>query len=289
MICNMCPRRCGAKRESSPGFCRSPYAFKIARAALHFWEEPCISGKRGSGAVFFSGCALRCAFCQNSEISLQNKGVEVSEEKLISIFERLISQGAQNINLVNPTHYALQLKELFSKWKCPVPVIYNSGGYDSVETLKELDGLIDIYLPDFKYTRSEKAARYSLAPDYPQTARAAIAQMLRQQEKCVFEGGMMKKGVIIRHLILPENVNTACEVIDICRHDFSGAYLSLMAQYIPCGELSKLPELSRRITRREYQKAVRHALECGVENMFVQELSSAKESYIPPFDFTGVM
>lgn len=289
MICNMCPRRCGAKRESSLGFCRSPYAFKIARAALHFWEEPCISGKRGSGAVFFSGCALRCAFCQNSEISLQNKGVEVSEEKLISIFERLISQGAQNINLVNPTHYALQLKELFSKWKCPVPVIYNSGGYDSVETLKELDGLIDIYLPDFKYTRSEKAARYSLAPDYPQTARAAIAQMLRQQEKCVFEDGMMKKGVIIRHLILPENVNTACEVIDVCRRDFSGAYLSLMAQYTPCGELSKLPELSRRITRREYQKAVRHALECGVENMFVQELSSAKESYIPPFDFPGVM
>lgn len=289
MICNMCPRKCGAKRESSLGFCRSPYDFKIARAALHFWEEPCISGKRGSGAVFFSGCALRCAFCQNSEISLQNKGVEVSEKKLISIFERLISQGAENINLVNPTHYALQLKELFSKWKCPVPVIYNSGGYDSVETLKELDGLIDIYLPDFKYTRSEKAARYSLAPDYPQTARAAIAQMLRQQEKCVFEGGMMKKGVIIRHLILPENVNTACEVIDICRRDFSGAYLSLMAQYTPCGELSKLPELSRRITRREYQKAVRHALECGVENMFVQELSSAKESYIPPFDFTGVM
>ena len=289
MICNMCPRRCGAKRESSLGFCRSPYDFKIARAALHFWEEPCISGKRGSGAVFFSGCPLRCAFCQNSEISLQNKGVEVSEKKLISIFERLISQGAENINLVNPTHYALQLKELFSKWKCPVPVIYNSGGYDSVETLKELDGLIDIYLPDFKYTRSEKAARYSLAPDYPETARAAIAEMLRQQEKCVFEDGMMKKGVIIRHLILPENVNTACEVIDICRRDFPGAYLSLMAQYTPCGELSKLPELSRRITRREYHKAVRHALECGVENMFVQELSSAKESYIPPFDFTGVM
>ncbi len=289
MICNMCPRRCGVNRKEKQGFCSSPEEFRVARAALHFWEEPCISGKRGSGTVFFSGCNLKCVYCQNSEISIQNKGTAVSSDKLIEIFEKLIAEGAENINLVNPTHYAVQLKELFEKWHCPVPIVYNSSGYESVETLKMLSGIVDIYLPDFKYIRGDKAKRYSRAQDYPETAKAAIAEMLRQQPQCVFENGIMKKGVIIRHLILPANTNSSIEIIDYFKDNFQGAYLSLMAQYIPCTDLSEYPEISRKITEREYKKVLDHAVLAGLENVFVQELSSADEVYIPPFDFTGVM
>lgn len=289
MICNMCPRRCGVNRKEKQGFCSSPEEFRVARAALHFWEEPCISGKRGSGTVFFSGCNLKCVYCQNSEISIQNKGTAVSSDKLIEIFEKLIAEGAENLNLVNPTHYAVQLKELFEKWHCPVPIVYNSSGYESVETLKMLSGIVDIYLPDFKYIRGDKAKRYSRAQDYPETAKAAIAEMLRQQPQCVFENGIMKKGVIIRHLILPANTNSSIEIIDYFKDNFQGAYLSLMAQYIPCTDLSEYPEISRKITEREYKKVLDHAVLAGLENVFVQELSSADEVYIPPFDFTGVM
>lgn len=289
MICKMCPRACGVNRDEQTGFCDSPNGFRVARAALHFWEEPCISGKNGSGAVFFSGCNLKCVFCQNSEISLKNKGVAVSEEKLIRIFEKLIDSGAENINLVNPTHYALQLKALFSKWKCPVPLVYNCGGYESVETLQALNGIVDIYLPDFKYIRQDKARKYSRAGDYPQVAEAAIAEMLRQQPNAVLESGMMKKGVIIRHLILPGNTNSAIEIIDYCKDHFNGAYLSLMAQYTPCGDLEKYPEINRKITKREYEKVVDYAISSGMQNVFVQERSSADENYIPPFDFTGVI
>ena len=285
----MCPRKCGVNRKEKNGFCASPQNFRVARAALHYWEEPCISGKKGSGTVFFSGCNLKCVFCQNHEISLKNKGVEVSEDKLIGIFERLSASGAENINLVNPTHYALQLKALFSKWKCPVPVVYNCGGYESVETLKALEGIVDIYLPDFKYIRNDKAAKYSRAQDYPQTAQRAIAEMLRQQPKCVFEGGLMKKGVIIRHLILPGNTNSALEILDYCKNHFKGAYLSLMAQYTPCGDLEKFPEINRKLTRREYEKVVSYAVQSSLNHAYVQELSSADENYIPPFDFTGVL
>ncbi len=289
MICNMCPRKCGVNRTEKYGFCSSPQDFRVARAALHFWEEPCISGKNGSGTVFFSGCNLKCVFCQNNEISLKNKGITVSAPKLIEIFERLIDSGAENINLVNPTHYALQIKELFSKWKCPVPVVYNSGGYESAQTLKALEGIIDIYLPDFKYIRSDKAAKYSRAADYPQVAKTALKEMLRQQPKAVFDGGVMKKGVIIRHLILPGNTNSAVDIIDYCKNNFPGAYLSLMAQYTPCGNLEKYPEINRKITKREYEKVVDYAIRSGMQNVFVQELSSASENFIPPFDFTGVM
>lgn len=285
----MCPRKCGVNRKEKNGFCASPQNFRVVRAALHYWEEPCISGKKGSGTVFFSGCNLKCVFCQNHEISLKNKGAKVSEDKLIGIFERLIASGAENINLVNPTHYALQLKALFSKWKCPVPVVYNCGGYESVETLKALEGIVDIYLPDFKYIRNDKAAKYSRAQDYPQTAQRAIAEMLRQQPKCVFEGGLMKKGVIIRHLILPGNTNSALEILDYCKNHFKGAYLSLMAQYTPCGDLEKFPEINRKLTRREYEKVVSYAVQSGLNHAYVQELSSADENYIPPFDFTGVL
>lgn len=290
MICNMCPRRCNINREEKQGFCKSPYAFRVARAALHFWEEPCISGKNGSGTVFFSGCNLKCVYCQNYKISRDNKGTEVSAEKLISVFESLVSQGAENINLVNPTHYAYQLAQVLKKWKSPVPIVYNSGGYESEKTLKMLDGLIDIYLPDFKYIRNDKAERYSKAGNYPKIAEKALAEMRRQQPEDIFDNnGMMKKGMIIRHLILPRNTNSSLEIIDYVAENLPDTYLSLMAQYIPCTDLMHYPEINRKITKREYEKVIGYAAEKGLEKVFVQEQTAASEEYIPPFDFSGVI
>lgn len=288
MICSICPRHCNVDRSVNLGFCQSPDNFRVARAALHFWEEPCISGKEGSGTVFFSGCNLKCVFCQNNEISAENKGVEISDDKLISIFENLISQGANNINLVNPTHYAKRLAKVLSRWKSPVPIVYNSSGYEEVETLKALDGLIDIYLPDLKYIRAEKAMRYSKAADYFEKASAALLEMRRQVED-KFDGDIMKSGMIIRHLILPQNTNSSIAVLDFIKSNFPNTFVSLMAQYTPCGDLSEFPEINRKITKREYEKVVNYAFNNSFDKLFIQELSSADKSFIPKFDFTGVL
>ncbi len=288
MICSICPRHCNVDRSVNLGFCQSPDNFRVARAALHFWEEPCISGKEGSGTVFFSGCNLKCVFCQNNEISAENKGVEISDDKLISIFENLISQGANNINLVNPTHYAKRLAKVLSRWKSPVPIVYNSSGYEEVETLKALDGLIDIYLPDLKYIRAEKAMRYSKAADYFEKASAALLEMRRQVED-KFDGDIMKSGMIIRHLILPQNTNSSIAVLDFIKSNFPKTFVSLMAQYTPCGDLSEFPEINRKITKREYEKVVNYAFDNSFDKLFIQELSSADKSFIPKFDFTGVL
>lgn len=288
MICSICPRHCNVDRSVNLGFCQSPNNFRVARAALHFWEEPCISGKEGSGTVFFSGCNLKCVFCQNNEISAENKGVEISDDKLISIFENLISQGANNINLVNPTHYAKGLAKVLGRWKSPVPIVYNSSGYEEVETLKALDGLIDIYLPDLKYIRVEKAMRYSKAADYFEKASAALLEMRRQVED-KFDGDIMKSGMIIRHLILPQNTNSSIAVLDFIKSNFPNTFVSLMAQYTPCGDLSEFPEINRKITKREYEKVVNYAFDNSFDKLFIQELSSADKSFIPKFDFTGVL
>lgn len=288
MICSICPRHCNVDRSVNLGFCQSPDNFRVARAALHFWEEPCISGKEGSGTVFFSGCNLKCVFCQNNEISAENKGVEISDDKLISIFENLISQGANNINLVNPTHYANRLAKVLSRWKSPVPIVYNSSGYEEVETLKALDGLIDIYLPDLKYIRAEKAMRYSKAADYFEKASAALLEMRRQVDD-KFDGDIMKSGMIIRHLILPQNTNSSIAVLDFIKSNFPDTFVSLMAQYTPCGDLSEFPEINRKITKREYEKVVNYAFDNSFDKLFIQELSSADKSFIPKFDFTGVL
>lgn len=288
MICSICPRHCNVDRSVNLGFCQSPDNFRVARAALHFWEEPCISGKEGSGTVFFSGCNLKCVFCQNNEISAENKGVEISDDKLISIFENLISQGANNINLVNPTHYAKRLAKVLGRWKSPVPIVYNSSGYEEVETLKALDGLIDIYLPDLKYIRAEKAMRYSKAEDYFEKASAALLEMRRQVED-KFDGDIMKSGMIIRHLILPQNTNSSIAVLDFIKSNFPNTFVSLMAQYTPCGDLSEFPEINRKITKREYEKVVNYAFDNSFDKLFIQELSSADKSFIPKFDFTGVL
>lgn len=288
MICSICPRHCNVDRSVNLGFCQSPDNFRVARAALHFWEEPCISGKEGSGTVFFSGCNLKCVFCQNNEISAENKGVEISDDKLISIFENLISQGANNINLVNPTHYAKRLAKVLGRWKSPVPIVYNSSGYEEVETLKALDGLIDIYLPDLKYIRAEKAMRYSKAADYFEKASVALLEMRRQVED-KFDGDIMKSGMIIRHLILPQNTNSSIAVLDFIKSNFPNTFVSLMAQYTPCGDLSEFPEINRKITKHEYEKVVNYAFDNSFDKLFIQELSSADKSFIPKFDFTGVL
>lgn len=290
MICNACPRGCNVDREVSLGYCKSPEKFKLARASLHYWEEPCISGKNGSGAIFFSGCNLGCVFCQNYEISHGCKGVEVSDDKLIDIMKRLVDEGANNINFVNPTHYSLQLLRVLEKYKPPVPIVYNTSGYDSVETLKMFDRAVDIYLPDFKYIRPEKALKYSKAEDYPQVAEEALAEMKRQVGEDVFdENGIMQRGMIIRHLVLPSNTNSSISALDYLAENFGDTYISVMAQYVPCGDLTEYKEINRPLTQREYDKVVNHIFDLGLQKIFVQELEAASDEFIPDFDFTGVV
>lgn len=289
MICSICPRKCNVDRDIATGFCRSPSVFRVARAALHYWEEPCISGESGSGTVFFSGCNLRCVYCQNYEISRDNNGVEISDERLIEIFESLIEQGANNINLVNPTHYSKRLAEVLSKWQSPVPIVYNSSGYEDVESLKALDGLIDIYLPDLKYIRNDKALRYSKAEDYFEKATDAILEMRRQVSDSFGDNGIMKSGMIVRHLILPQNTNSSIEILKWIDENLPDTFVSLMAQYTPCGELESTPELKRKITQREYDKVCDFALSSGLEKLFLQELESADKNFIPKFDLTGII
>lgn len=292
--CAACPRRCGALRkpaQPSGGFCGMPAGFVVARAALHQWEEPCISGQHGSGTVFFSGCSLRCVYCQNQQISLGRYGALVTEENLLRMFDRLIEQGAHNLNLVNPTHYAPMLAKALKKYCSPVPVIYNSGGYERVEMLKALEGLVDIYLPDLKYVDSAVSLRYSGAADYFDYASKAILEMSRQVGKAAFDkNGVMKKGLIVRHLILPRNTAQSIKALTWIHENLpEGTLVSLMCQYTPCGELDAFPELTRRITHREYDKVVDQMLELGLTGGYLQELSSAKEEYIPPFDLSGVI
>lgn len=290
MICNACPRGCNIDREVSLGYCKSPEKFKLARASLHYWEEPCISGKNGSGAIFFSGCNLGCVFCQNYEISHGCKGVEVSDDDLVRIMKRLVDEGANNINFVNPTHYSLQLLRVLEKYKPPVPIVYNTSGYDSVETLKMLDGAVDIYLPDFKYIRPEKALKYSKAENYPQVAKEALAEMKRQVSEDVFdENGIMQRGMIIRHLVLPSNTNSSISALDYLAENFGDTYISVMAQYVPCGDLTEYKEINRSLTQREYDKVVNHIFDLGLQKIFVQELEAASDEFIPDFDLTGVV
>lgn len=291
MICNLCPRNCGALRTESEGrgVCQMPAVPVLARAALHQWEEPPISGTRGSGTIFFSGCSLRCAFCQNEQISRDCFGKPVTLERLREICLELIGQGAHNINLVNPTHYAHVIAQLLQE-PLPVPVVWNTGGYDKVDTLRALEGKIDIYLPDLKYVEASSAQRYSQAPDYPEVAKAAILEMFRQVGPCQFDqDGLLKKGVIIRHLILPGQLEGAKEVMDWVKDSFApgDVLFSLMSQYIPCGHASDFPEINRPLRRGEAKKAREYMDLLGLAG-FTQEQDSASEQYIPPFDLTGV-
>lgn len=289
MNCTACPRRCGVDRTRQFGVCGVPSTFVVARAAKHFWEEPCISGSNGSGTVFFSGCSLRCVYCQNREISHGCFGKALTDAELLSVFDRLIADGAHNLNLVNPTHYAERLADLLRTYHSPVPVVYNSSGYERVETLQKLEGLVDVYLPDLKYCTADAARRYSGAADYFPVAAAAIREMKRQQPRDVFVSGLLQKGVIIRHLILPKNTNRAVELLRFIAETFgTETIVSLMAQYTPYGELADFPELQRRITAREYEKVLTAMEDLGFSNAFVQERTAADAAFIPAFDLTGL-
>lgn len=296
MGCNQCPRKCNKERiegnKTSYGYCQVSVLPKVARAALHFWEEPCISGEEGSGTVFFSGCNLRCVYCQNVEIAAGVRGKEITIERLSKIFLELQEKGANNINLVTPSHYFPQIKEalLLVKEKLRIPVIANTSSYDSVEVLREMEGLIDIYLADYKYKDSTLAEKYSHAKDYPQVAAEALKEMFRQVGEPEFdERGIMKKGMIVRHLLLPGCSDDSKAVLKFLYETFGDSvFISIMNQYTPLPHLEKYTELNRRITEEEYDEIVDYAIELGIENGFIQEGETAEESFIPDFDGEGV-
>lgn len=290
--CGLCPRKCGADRTKTKGFCGGGEMVKLARAALHYWEEPCISGENGSGTVFFSGCPLKCCFCQNFDISAENFGKEISVERLGEIFLELQEKGANNINLVNPTHYAPWIIEALDsvRGELKIPVVYNSGGYETAETLKLMDGYVDIYLPDLKYMSSEISAKYSGAGDYFEVASKAIGIMLEQVGKPVFgDDGMLKRGVIVRHLALPNNRRDSIALVKWLAESFSPEeiLLSVMSQYTPFYNSKNFPEINRRISAFEYNAVLSAVEETGFGG-FMQEKSSAKEEYTPVFDLEGV-
>ncbi|MGN0447802.1 MAG: radical SAM protein [Acutalibacteraceae bacterium] len=290
MKCRLCPRMCGVDRESQLGCCKMPWDIMLSRASKHFWEEPPISGTKGSGTVFFSGCNLGCVFCQNYEISHEGKGKTVSDERLIEIFYRLIGEGVHNINLVNPTHYAAAVRRVLLKAKLPVPVVYNSSGYERVETLKSLEGLIQIYLPDFKYITAERSLRYSDAENYFSFTSKALLEMKRQCPENAFDSeGILKKGLIVRHLVLPQNTNRSIEILKWIKENLgTDTFVSIMSQYTPYGKIENVPELQRKITKREYEKVVSAAEDLGFQNLYTQDFSSSSEKFIPEFDFRGI-
>lgn len=266
------------------------YEFTLARAGVHLWEEPPVSGKNGSGTVFFSGCNLGCVYCQNYEISHENFGKTVSGQRLCEIFDELTDKGVHNINLVNPTHYAELLSKVLSGYKKRVPIVYNTSGYERAETLRKLEGLVDIYLPDLKYISADKSLRYSAAEDYFDFASKALLEMKRQCPENIYDSdGLIRKGLIVRHLILPKNTNQSIVILKwIYENLGEDTALSLMAQYTPYGQIEKYPELQRKITEREYNKVLSFALELGFKNIFTQEFSASSEEFIPDFDLTGV-
>lgn len=292
--CHLCPRNCGVDRlAGQKGFCGVDAGIMVARAALHMWEEPCISGKEGSGAVFFSGCSLGCAFCQNRTISKGQSGKVITVEHLAELFLNLQAQKANNINLVTAGHFLPQVREaiiLAKERGLTIPVVYNSSGYEKAEMLRYLDGLVDIYLPDLKYLEADLAGKYSHAKDYPEVAMKALEEMVRQVGTPEFdERGMMKKGVIVRHLLLPGHVRNSKKVLEYLYGTYGDQiYISLMNQYTPMPAMKDDPQLSRKVTDREYDRLLDHAISFGVTNCFIQEGETAKESFIPEFNGEGV-
>lgn len=292
--CLLCPRKCGINRSTGQtGVCGVSSEIKVARAALHYWEEPCISGKRGSGAVFFSGCSLHCVFCQNREISDGKAGKVISKERLSDIFMELADKGANNINLVTPGQYIPDIVWAVNDAKSrgmKLPIIYNTSGYENVTELKLLEGIVDVYLPDFKYMDSTLSARYSRAKDYPSVAKKALSEMVRQQPDVVIDDatGIIQKGVIVRQLLLPGHVNDAKAVLKYLYDTYHDrVYISMMSQFTPIA-LEDYPEINRTVTKREYERLVNYALEIGITNAFIQEGDVAKDSFIPAFDCEGV-
>lgn len=308
--CTLCPRNCGVNRSvGETGFCKEPAAIYGARAALHMWEEPCISGANGSGAIFFSGCNLGCVFCQNYTIANAKVGMEISSEKLADIFLSLENQGAHNINLVTGSHYIPQIISALVQAKkkgLSLPIVYNTSSYEKVETLRALEGLVDIYLPDLKYKSSKLSQKYSHASDYFEYATMAIAEMYRQVGTPVFdqtsaipdhsssleisETALLKRGMIVRHLVLPGNAADSIQIIDYLHQTYSDSiYLSIMNQYTPMPQVSAYPELNRRVTSYEYNKVLKHCISLNMHQVFIQDRAVAKDSFIPAFDYEGLI
>ena len=277
-------------RKTDKGFCSVGEKIIIARAAPHFWEEPCLSGENGSGTVFFSGCNLGCVFCQNYQLSHDAFGKEVSEKELMKIFDRLIEKGVHNLNLVTPTHYAQRLARILKEYKSPVPVVWNSSGYEKAETLKSLEGLVDIYMPDLKYFDSAPALKYSGAGDYFDYASDAVLEMYRQVGTVSLdENGIAKSGLIIRHMVLPGNISQAVKVFTWVRENLpEETYISVMRQYVPFGKAKEMPPIDRRLSAREYSIVKQKILALGFENCYFQSGEAAEESFIPNFDLEGV-
>lgn len=292
--CLLCPRKCGINRGiGQTGVCGVSSEIKVARAALHYWEEPCISGKRGSGAVFFSGCSLHCVFCQNRAISDGKEGKVISKERLSDIFIELADKGANNINLVTPGQYIPDIVWAVNDARdrgMKLPIIYNTSGYENVTELKLLEGIVDVYLPDFKYMDNMLSAKYSRAKDYPSVAKQALSEMVRQQPDVVIDDatGLIQKGVIVRQLLLPGHVNDAKAVLKYLYDTYHDhVYISMMSQFTPIA-LKDYPEINRTVTRREYERLVDYAIKIGITNAFIQEGDVAKDSFIPAFDCEGV-
>lgn len=292
--CLLCPRKCGINRSTGQtGVCGVSSEIRVARAALHYWEEPCISGEKGSGAVFFSGCSLHCVFCQNREISDGKAGKVISKERLSDIFMELADKGANNINLVTPGQYIPDIVWAVNDAKSrgmKLPIIYNTSGYENVTELKLLEGIVDVYLPDFKYMDSTLSARYSRAKDYPSVAKQALSEMVRQQPDVVIDDAtrLIQKGVIVRQLLLPGHVNDAKAVLKYLYDTYHDhVYISMMSQFTPIA-LKDYPEINRTVTRREYERLIDYAIKIGITNAFIQEGNVAKDSFIPAFDGEGV-
>ena len=297
MKCDLCPRKCLTDRaKGEKGICRQTDKLKVARAALHFWEEPCISGEAGSGAVFFSGCPLHCVFCQNENIANGTVGKEISVERLAEIFLELQEKGANNINLVTPGHFVPQIVKALDQARkegLTLPVVYNTSSYETVDTLKMLEGYVDIYLPDFKYMSSALSMKYSHAPDYAEVAKAAIAEMVRQTKEAQFvdgdEDNLILKGTNVRHLMLPGCMEDSKRILKYLHETYGNTiYISIMNQFTPLSNLEKYPELNRKITAEEYDALVDYAIDIGIENGFIQEGDTAEASFIPAFDCEGV-
>ena len=293
MLCNLCPRNCNTDRDTSVGYCKMTNTVKISRAALHHWEEPCISAENGSGTVVFSGCNMGCVYCQNQDISHGGFGKEISVERLAQIFLELQNKNAHNINLVTPTHYTPQIikaVEMARKSGLYLPVVYNTSGYERAENIESLKDTVDIYLPDFKYFSSATAQKYSFCADYPKRAKEAISAMVRQTGPCVFDDdGVIQKGTVVRVLVLPGLAEEAKSIIEYLYSTYGDdIFISNMSQYTPCTNLEKYPEINRKLTQQEYDDVVDFAVELGLENGFVQEGEAASESFIPPFNLEGV-
>lgn len=283
MKCNLCPNSCNVDRDVNIGACGSNNTVKIAKFYLHPFEEPPVSGKNGSGTVFFTGCSLKCVFCQNYELSRNTRGKEITVNQLADIFKQLEEQGAHNVNLVNPTHYSHKIIDALSIYKPNIPIVYNTHGYENLDVLKEIDPFIDVYLPDVKFYSEQVSKRYTGKENYFRIASKAIEFMANKP--LIFKDGLIKSGTIVRHLVLPQNVTDSIKILDWFDSIKEKAFINVMSQYTPFGNIENFPELKRKVTKREYEKVIDYAMSLDIKNMYYQKMQSAKTDYIPHWDY----